>query len=131
MCDLFALNYAGPTYSTIKHRNKKRVHFGPGKHGSIFQAMAAIYLSAMEVHNIVGTVLVILTEDETKVKQRIAWEPKIDTLVGFCGPKNNHVCISDYKPVVGETEDRYNKINIASVKSARAMSTWLFHILFN
>ncbi|KAL3680310.1 hypothetical protein R1sor_023266 [Riccia sorocarpa] len=34
----------------------------------------------------------ILAEDETRVKPRIRWEAKRDTLIGFCGNKENHVC---------------------------------------
>jgi hypothetical protein len=64
----------------------------------------------MLVHGITGQVPVILAKDETKVKSRVFWEAKWDTLAGFCGPKLNHVCISNYKPVVGTSELGYNKI---------------------
>lgn len=45
-----------------------------------------------------------------KVKSRVAYEPKWDTLVGFCGPKENHICISTYKPIDGSGENGYNKV---------------------
>jgi hypothetical protein len=101
MCDLFSINFHGPTLSTIKRQNAKGVQFVPGEHANIFKAVASIYKAAMSVHGIDGLVPVILAEDETKVKQRIAWEPKHDTLAG---------CISDYKPLVGVGDEGYNKI---------------------
>ena len=52
----------------------------------------------------------ILAEDKTKVKGRIAWNHRWDTLTGFCGPNDNHVCVSNYKEVVGSGEEGYNKI---------------------
>jgi hypothetical protein len=110
MCDLFALNYAGPNFSTIKRQNQKGVHFMHGEHASIFKAVVEIYKAAKEVHGVGGVVPIILAEDETKVKQRISWEPKFDTLVGFCGPKSDHSCISNYKPVVGVGDEGYNMI---------------------
>jgi hypothetical protein len=72
MCDLFALNYAGPNFSTIRRQNQKGVHFMPGKHASIFKAVAEIYKAAKEVYGVGGAVPVILAEDETKVKQHIS-----------------------------------------------------------
>jgi hypothetical protein len=110
MCDLFALNYAGPNFSTIKRQNQKGIHFMLGEHASIFKAVAEIYKAAKEVHGEGGVVPVILAENETKVKQRISWEPKYDTLAGFCGPKSNHSYIPDYKPVVGIGDEGYNMI---------------------
>jgi len=110
MCDLFALNFAGPTYSTIKEDLKKGVQFVPGEHSEMFGAVARIYADAKIAHNIIGSVPVILAEDETKVKGRMSWEAKWDTLAGFCGPKANHVCITTYKPICGVGEDGYNKI---------------------
>lgn len=44
---------------------------------------------------------IILTGDKTKVKARITYKQKWDTLASFCGPSSDHVCISIYKPVVG------------------------------
>jgi hypothetical protein len=87
MCDLFALNFAGPSYFSIKRENKKGVHFIAGEHFAIFASIANIYREAKETHGITGLVPVILAEDETKVKMRIAWEAKTDRLVRFCGPK--------------------------------------------
>jgi hypothetical protein len=110
MCDLFALNYAGPNFSTIKRQNQKGVYFMLGEHASIFKAVVEIYKAAKEVYGVGGTVPIIMAEDETKGKQRISWEPKYDILAGFCGPKSDHSCISDYNPVVGVGDEGYNMI---------------------
>ena len=110
MCDLFSLNYAGPSYSTVKRENKKGIQHVPGEHGDIFAAVAEIYKDAKLAHNILGQVPVILAKDETKVRSRVSYEQCYDTLAGFCGPKENHVCISSYKPVVGTGEEGYNRI---------------------
>ena len=40
MCELFSLNFAGPTYSTTKRVNQKGVHFVAGEHVDIFQSVA-------------------------------------------------------------------------------------------
>jgi hypothetical protein len=49
-------------------------------------------------------------EDETKVKNQVCWEHKLDALTGFCGPKENHVCIPTYQLVVGGGKAGFNKI---------------------
>jgi hypothetical protein len=81
------------------------MHFLPGKHRFIFKAIADIYKATMEVHEIEGPIPIILAKDKTKVKQQIAWEPKFDTLAGFCSHREDHVCISDYEPLVGVGDD--------------------------
>ena len=110
MCDLFALNYSGPSYSTIKRGNKKGIQHVLGEHGEIFAAVAEIYKDAKDAHGIIGPIPVILAEDETKVRSRVHYEQRFDTLAGFCGPKDNHICVSNYKPIVGIGDDGYNKI---------------------
>jgi len=42
ICDLFALNFAGPNYKTIKKENQKGVQFVHGEHLEIFAAVAQI-----------------------------------------------------------------------------------------
>ena len=74
MCDLFALNYAGPTYNTVKRENKKGLQHVPGEHGEIFAALADIYRDAKSAHGITRSVPVILAEDETKVRSRVCYE---------------------------------------------------------
>jgi hypothetical protein len=110
MCDLFSLNYGGTGFNTIKSDNRKGFHFLPGEHPGVFKAVAIVYKCAMLAHGITGPVPMILVEDETKVKSRVSWESKWDTLAGFCGPKQNHICISSYKPVVEFGEAGYNTI---------------------
>ena len=105
MVDLFALNFAGASYSEVKRDVRKGIQFIPGEHSEIFAAVAQIYRDAKLAHNIVGPVPVILAEDETKVKGRVAWEPKWDTLARFCGPSENHVCVSGFNPIVGSGEE--------------------------
>ena len=121
MIDMFALNFAGPSYSQVKRDVKKGIQFVPGEHLHIFALVAEIYRDAKALHNIVGPVLVILVEDETKVKRRVAWEPKWDTVAGFCGPEENHVCHSGFRPHVGNGEEGYRKL-VESFTSNRKAS---------
>jgi len=110
LCDLFALNFAGPSYETIRRECRKGIQFIAGEHAEIFESIATIYADAKATHGIIGSVPVILAEDETKVRGRVAWEARSDTVVGFCGPKADHVCIPLYKPSVGAGEGGYNKL---------------------
>ena len=72
--------------------------------------MADIYREAKANHGVEGPVPVISAEDETKIKARISWDARSDGLVGFCGVKENHVCISTFKPHVGNGESGYAAI---------------------
>ena len=67
MCDLFQLNFVGPSYKTAKRSNAKGVKFILGEHAHIFKGVAEIYKEAKSMYRIVGPMLVILAEDETKV----------------------------------------------------------------
>ena len=110
LCDLFALNFVGPSYNSICRESRKRVTFISGEHAEIFQAIASICTDAKGTHGICGPILIILAKDETKVRGRVSWEARMDTLVGFCRPKDIHICITDYKPAVGVREVGYNKM---------------------
>jgi hypothetical protein len=110
MYDLFALNYATPSFSIVKQENKKEVCFVASEHAAIFQCVAHIYIEAKAAHGVNGLVLVILAEDETKVKSRITWDAHTDVLAGFCSPKDGHECIVDFKPPVEEGEVGYESI---------------------
>ena len=110
MCDLFALNFGGPSYDCTKRENKKGVQFIAGEHSVLFAAVAEIYREAKVTHGVEGPVPVILAEDETKVRSRITWDARSDGLVGFCGEKDSHVCKSSFKPTVGNGEDGYSCI---------------------
>jgi len=74
MCDFFQLHFVGPSYKVIKRTNKKGVQFLLGEHDVIFKYVVEIYKEAKQVHNIGGPILVILAEDETKVKSRVSWD---------------------------------------------------------
>jgi hypothetical protein len=110
MCDLFTLNFVGPSWSTVKRENQKGVQFMPGEHRQVFQFVAEVYRQAKLKCKVTGPIPMILAEDETKIKSRVYWEQKWDTLASFCGPKENHVCIPSYKVVVGSGEPGYKKI---------------------
>lgn len=110
MCNLFAWNYCGPNYNTVKRENKKSIQHEPGEHRDIFAAFAGIYRDAKNAHGITGQVPIISAEDETKVRSQVSYEQRFDILAGFCGTKENHVCISSYKPLVDNGEASYNKI---------------------
>ena len=110
MCDLFALNFGGPSYDCTKRENKKGVQFIAGEHSTLFAAVAHIYREAKAAHGVEGPVPVILAEDETKVKSHISWDARFDGLVGFYGEKESHVCISTFRPQVGNGEEGYVSI---------------------
>lgn len=110
MCDLFSLNYAAPSYNTIKCENKKVTRFVAGEHAILFRNVAKIYKDALEAHGILGPIPIIVAEDETKLMSRVACESQFDTLVGFKGIKEGHCCMSAFKPVVGGKHSGYEKI---------------------
>ena len=99
-----------PLFSTIKRENRKGVQFVPGVHQPIFAEVARIYKLAKEAHGINGPVPVIVAQDETKGKARVTWDSRSDVLLGFCGTKLDHVCISTFRPVVGSGEEGYNAV---------------------
>jgi hypothetical protein len=72
--------------------------------------VVGIYREVKELYNIVGLVLVILAEDEMKVKSRVAWDATADNFIGFFGVKDNHHCVTNFKPVVGIGYSGYNNI---------------------
>lgn len=76
MYDLFDLNYTGPSYQIVQRIIKKGVQFILEEHEQIFATVAKIYRDATSVHKITRLILVILAEDETKVKARVAYEQK-------------------------------------------------------
>ena len=108
--DLFALNFVGPSFNSIWRESRKGVMFISWEHAKIFKSIVAIYTDAKKMHGIYGPISVILAEDETKVRGRVSWEAQWDTMLGFCGPKKNHRCITDYKPSIGVGEVGYNQM---------------------
>lgn len=110
MYNLFSLNFSGSKITTTKREDKPDIQFISSEHAEIFRAVADIYKCAKDVHGISRPIPVILAEDETKVKVREAWKQKWDTLSSFYGIKENHVCITNDKPVIGFGEARYKKV---------------------
>ena len=51
-----------------------------------------------------------MAEDETKIKNRVSWDNRTDTLSGFCGSVENHKCMPGFEVVVSDEEEGY--INI-------------------
>ena len=76
LCDLFALNFVGPSFDSIRRESRKGVMFVSGEHVDIFKSVASIYMDAKAAHGISGLVLVIFVEDETKVRRWVSWEAK-------------------------------------------------------
>ena len=81
-----------------------------GEDREVFQAVAEIYRHAKAHHGIAGSILIILVEDETKVKSQVSWEHRRDALTGFCGPKEDHVCVPTYEVVVEARTSGYDNI---------------------
>jgi hypothetical protein len=53
-----------------------------------------VYASYKDKHNTEGPIHILLVEDETVVKKYVRWVEKSDTMVGFCGKKEEHKCQS-------------------------------------
>jgi len=68
LCDLFALNFVGPSYDSVRRESRKGVIFNSREHTKIFKSIASIYVDAKVVHGNFGPIPVILVEDETKVR---------------------------------------------------------------
>ncbi|KAL2644061.1 hypothetical protein R1flu_011648 [Riccia fluitans] len=77
---------------------------------SNFEEVAKILTAAKALHGITGDIAEILAEDETRVKPIVRWEARRDTLIGFCGDKDNHVCKMGLEVEVGSGESCYSKI---------------------
>ena len=88
-----SLNFAGLSYVEVKRDVRKSVEFIPSVCTKLFVVVAQIYTNAKLNQNIVGPVLDIFVKDKIIVKWRVTWEPKSNTLVGFCGPSINHFCL--------------------------------------
>jgi hypothetical protein len=86
------------------------VQFVLGEHVAIFKCVAKNYKEAQQVHNIGGLVPIILAEDETKVKSKVSWDSKGGNLIGFCGAKENHYCVTNFSPIIGIREVGYDNI---------------------
>ena len=108
--NFISLNMDGPSISTTLRQVKKSLTYIPGEHEHIFEAVGKIYASYKAKHGIYGPIPVCLAEDETIVKKYVRWVAKSDTLVGFCGLKEEHQCQSHFLVTVGEGDAGYEII---------------------
>lgn len=112
-----SLNMGGPSLDTTKRDTRKALKYKVGENEGVFQHLAVVYKSAMNLASIpLGTVPTMLAEDETVVKRSVRWVARDDVLLGFCGPIDNHNCISDYIVEVGSGVTGYESI-VNSFKS--------------
>ncbi|KAL2630890.1 hypothetical protein R1flu_015576 [Riccia fluitans] len=105
-----SMNLLTPSLRTVKRNKSTFVPFLCGLQDSNFEEMAKILTAAKALHGIIGDVVVILAKDETRVKPTVRWEARRDTLIGFCGDKDNHVCKMGLEVEVGSGESGYSKI---------------------
>ncbi|KAL2650585.1 hypothetical protein R1flu_018713 [Riccia fluitans] len=94
----------------MKRNRSTFVPFLLGLQDSNFEEVAKILTAAKALHCITKDVVVILAEDETRVKPTMRWEARRDMLIGFCGDKDNHVCKMGLEVEVGSGESGYSKI---------------------
>ena len=108
--NFISLNMDGPSISTTLRQVRKSLTYILGEHEHIFEAVGKIYASYKAKHGIYGPIPVCLAEDETIVKKYVRWVEKSDTLVGFCGLKEEHQCHSHFLVTVGEGDAGYEII---------------------
>ena len=112
-----SLNMDGPSLDTTKRDTRKALKYIVSENEGVFQHLAVVYKSVMNLASIpLGTVPIMLAEDETVVKPSVRWIARDDVLLGFCGPIDNHRCISDYIVEVGSGVIGYKSI-VNSFKS--------------
>ncbi|KAL3684530.1 hypothetical protein R1sor_002552 [Riccia sorocarpa] len=85
-------NLMTPSLRTAKRNRAQFVPFLPGVQPQNFATVSKILEASKRYHGIVGDVPVILVEDEKRIKPRVRWESRRDTLIGFCGQKESHTC---------------------------------------
>jgi len=88
------LNLDGPSIFTTLRQVRKLLENIPWECEHIFEVVGKVYASYKSKHGIAGPIPLLFTEDETIVKKCVRWEAKSDTLVGFCGTKEEHQCQS-------------------------------------
>ncbi|KAL3678263.1 hypothetical protein R1sor_021219 [Riccia sorocarpa] len=95
------------------HVTRVRSKFVPfllGVQKQNFKEVARILGACKAQHGITGDVQVMLAEDETRIKPRVRWESRRDSLIGFCGEKDPHTCSLGTELQVGSGEQGYNRI---------------------
>jgi hypothetical protein len=58
--------------------------------------VSKFYKEPKTTHNIRGSIVVILAEDEINVKSKITCNSNSDNLTGFCGAKVDHHYVSNF-----------------------------------
>ncbi|KAL3695382.1 hypothetical protein R1sor_009458 [Riccia sorocarpa] len=86
-----------------------------------FAEVSKILEACKRYYGIVGDVPVILAEDETRIKPRVRWECRRDTLIGFCGSKDAHTCRLGLELAVGDGEDGYSLSGVTQTLSEKNM----------
>ncbi len=59
LCDLFSLNFAGPSFDSIRRESRKGVAFVAGEHVDIFKYLASVYIDAKATHGISGPIPIV------------------------------------------------------------------------
>lgn len=90
--------------------------------------MVDIYKEAKANNRVKGFVLVILAEDETKIKACISWDTRSDGPVDFCGVKENHLCISIFRQHVGNGESGYATIVASFRQPDKGSFSWIIMV---
>lgn len=109
--NFLSLNLEGPHLSTTMRATRKALCYHTGLREDVFKHVAEVYNHHMTKNGLrMGSVPVIIAEDETVVKRMVRWVARDDHLIGFCGKKEDHSCISNFVVLVGNGEDGYNRI---------------------
>lgn len=77
---------------------------------TFFEVVGKVYSSYKTKHGIDGPIPIYLVEDEIVVRKYVRWVEKSDTLVGFCGNKEEHQCQSHFLVTIGEGVSDYDII---------------------
>ena len=114
LANFVAMNVFGPeVHSIFRWRKQKAINLTPGISEENFITLKQLYEDARKRGDI-PKVPVILAEDETAITAHIEYNQAQDTLVGFCGEKDDkHICKEDFNVKVGDGENGYRNITKA------------------
>lgn len=109
--NFLSMNLQGPHLSTTSRAMRKALYYRTGLREDVFKHVAETYKHHMLKNGLcMGSVPVIVAEDETMIKRMVRWIARDDQLVGFCGKKIDHTCISNFVVLVGDGENGYHRI---------------------
>lgn len=91
--DCLVDNMLGPSFSTLQRDKKGMVVFCVGFYEDQFHFIPSVYQKLKTRHDIVHELPCMLAKDETYVKRIVRWLQKRDSLIGFGGKKEDHVCM--------------------------------------